>query len=119
MGVRTDSARPFDGGFTLIELLIVIVVLGTLATIVVTSVRGIVDRGEQASCADDARVLSVAVEAYFAQQGGDTIPASGVDADRYERGLMGDGLLRETSSLYDLNVSGDVVVSPTSRCTTV
>ncbi len=112
-----DSDRP--DGFTLVELLIVIVVLGILTTVVVASVSGIVDRGEEATCEGDLRTLSTAAESYFAQVGGDVIPATGVDADRYERTLMNQGLVREPSELYDINDDGQVVISPTSRCTTL
>lgn len=109
-----------DGdGFTLIELLIVIVVLGILSTVVVMSVRGITDRGEKASCDGDRRTLSVAVEAYFAEVGGTTIGATGIDADRFERTLTSQGLLKEPSGLYDIDTNGEIVISPASRCTTV
>lgn len=108
-----------DGGFTLIEMLIVIVVLGVLATVVVASVEGITDRGEDATCDGDLRTLSVAAESYFAQVGGSTIPATGADADRYERTLMLQGLVREPSELYDIDDAGQVVIAPSSRCTTL
>ncbi len=120
MGMSSSDngpARP--DGFTMIELLIVIVVLGVLATVVVGSVAGIVDRGEEATCEDEAHVLSVAAESYFAQVGGTVIPATGADADRYERTLMLQGLVREPSDLYDIDGSGEVVISPNSRCTTL
>ena len=100
----------------MIELLIVIVVLGVLLTVVVASVSGIVDRGEDATCEDEVRVLSVAAESYFAQAGGSVIPATGVDADRYERTLMLQGLVREPSDLYDMNGDGAVILAPNSRC---
>jgi prepilin-type N-terminal cleavage/methylation domain-containing protein len=108
-----------DRGFTLIELLIVIVVLGTLATVVVTSVKGITDRGERASCNGDSRTLEVAAESYFAEQGGTAIPATGADADRFERTLTNEGFLHEPSGLYDMNGNGDILIAPGSRCTTV
>lgn len=116
-GGTYDSDR--SDGFTLIELLIVIVVLGILATVVVASVSGIVDRGEEATCEDDLRTLATAAESYFAQVGGTVIPATGVDADRYERTLMNQGLVREPSELYDLDDDGQVVIAPSSRCTTL
>jgi len=56
-----------DGGFTLIELLIVIVILGILAAIVVFSVNGITDRGKVSACKADVTSVTVASEAYFAQ----------------------------------------------------
>ena len=111
--------RGADDGFTLIELLIVIVVLGVLATVVVASVPGIVDRGEDAPCEGDARTLQVAAESYFAQRGGSIIPATGVDADRFERTLRNEGLLREPSGLYDMDGNGEILIAPGSRCTTV
>lgn len=115
----TSSGSSGDTGFTLIELLIVIVVLGILATVVIMSVQGITDRGEQATCDADVRTLSNAAEAYFAKHGGDSIPPDGVDAEAVERTLANDGLLREPSDLYDLNSDGAVLVSVSSRCTSV
>ena len=82
-------------------------------------VAGIVDRGEEATCEGDLRTLSTAAESYFAQVGGTVIPATGADADRYERTLMNQGLVREPSELYDINSDGQIVISPTSRCTTL
>lgn len=116
-GTTTSTDR--DAGFTLVEMLIVIVVLAVLGTVVVASVAGITDRGEEASCEGDLRTLSIAAESYFAQVGGDAIPATGADADRYERTLMLQGLVREPSELYDMNSDGQILVSPTSRCTTL
>ena len=37
-------------GFTLVEVLIVIVILSVLATVVVMSVRGVTDQGEESVC---------------------------------------------------------------------
>lgn len=114
-----DGDAGGDAGFTLVELLIVIVVLGILATVVVTSVTGITDRGEDATCDADIHTLSNAAEAYFAKHGGDSIPPDGADPDAYERTLANDGLLREPSTLYDLDADGALLPSSTSRCATV
>ena len=108
-----------DVGFTLVELLIVIVVLGIMATVVVTSVAGITDRGEGATCQADVHTLSNAAEAYFAKHGNGPIPPDGTDSDAVERTLANDGLLREPSDLYDLDTDGVILVSPSSRCTSV
>ena len=62
------QARRNEEGFTLIELLMVIVILGTLAAVVVFSVGGINDRGEDAACAAEAKTVQVAEEAYFASK---------------------------------------------------
>lgn len=58
-----------DNGFTLIELLIVIVILGILAGIVVFSVSGIQDKGEQSACSAERATVETAVEAYYAKNG--------------------------------------------------
>jgi prepilin-type N-terminal cleavage/methylation domain-containing protein len=63
------KARKSESGFTLIELLIVIVILGVLAGIVVFSVRGITDRGDQAACKSNQKTAEVAVEAFYAKNG--------------------------------------------------
>ncbi len=68
-----------DKGFTLVELLIVIVILGILATVTVFAVRGITDQGQESACNADKKTMQTAVEAYFAQWGGTTIP-TGADA---------------------------------------
>lgn len=88
-----------DEGFTLIELLIVIVILGILATVVVFSVRGITDDGQENACKTDGRTLEVAVEAYFAKYGS----AGGVS----EPALVSAGLIREESANYDVDADGE------------
>jgi len=111
--------RHRDQGFTLVEILIVLVVLGIMATVVVTSVRGITNRGEEDSCQQEARVLATAIEAYFAESGGDSIPATGAGVDRFERTLKDQGYLRDPSVLYDITADGAIAVTPDSRCTSV
>src|SRR5688572_9761497 len=59
---RARDARRQDNGFTLIELLIVIVILGVLAAIVVFSVRGITDTGEEAACEANYKTALTAIE---------------------------------------------------------
>lgn len=66
---RARAARKNESGFTLIELLIVIVILGVLAGIVVFSVSGITDRGDESACKANIATIDVAVEAYYAQEG--------------------------------------------------
>lgn len=60
-----DEAR--EAGFTLIELLIVIVILGVLAGIVVFSVQGITNTGDEAACQSNVKTVLVASEAFRAQ----------------------------------------------------
>ncbi len=97
-----------DEGFTLIELLIVIVILGILATVVVFSVRGITDDGQENSCKTDGRTLEVAIEAYFAKYGS----AGGVS----EANLVSAGLIREESGNYDIADSTGNTLTPTGDC---
>jgi prepilin-type N-terminal cleavage/methylation domain-containing protein len=62
-------ARRDESGFTLIELLIVIVILGILSAIVVFAVNGIQNKGTEAACRADVQTVTVAAEAYDAQNG--------------------------------------------------
>jgi peptide/nickel transport system substrate-binding protein len=66
---RLARRRGVESGFTLIELLVVIVILGILAGVVVFSVSGIDDKGEDAALATDARTIRTAQEAYYAKFG--------------------------------------------------
>jgi prepilin-type N-terminal cleavage/methylation domain-containing protein len=104
--------RTRDRGFTLIELLIVIVILGILATVVVFAVGGVTDRGQDASCSSELRVISTAQEAYRASNGGTYVD---------ETTLVADNLLRDESELYDLtvDVNGNYTIAPAvgSACT--
>ncbi len=100
------GATPDDEGFSLIELLIVIVILGILSTVVVFSVQGVTNRGQDAACAQDARALATAVESYFAKFPGSEIPATGVGAERYERTLVDAELVRDTTQYWDVAAEG-------------
>ena len=95
-----------DEGFTLIELLIVIVILGILATVVVFSVRGITDQGQDSACAADAKTVEVALEAYYAQYGSSGVPTQTM--------LVNSGLLRSEST--NAAISGTGVVSGAGDC---
>ena len=96
-----------DRGFTLVELLIVIVILGILATVTVFAVRGITDKGQKSACAADSKTLEVAVESYFAQNGGTTVS---------EAGLVTAGLLRAQSTTYDVASDGTVSATAGGKC---
>lgn len=74
--------RRSDTGFTLVELLIVIVILGVLATVTVLATRGVVNKGEDATCGSQQRTLAVALEAYHAEAGRFGTAAELVAAER-------------------------------------
>lgn len=99
MHERTTVPAPAparsDDGFTLVELLIVIVVLGVLATITVFAVRGITNQGQDSAVAADARTLAGAQEAHMAQHG----------SYATEAGLVAAGLLRDESTLHDVDLA--------------
>lgn len=112
--VHADSASP---GFTLIELLIVIVILGILATVVVFSVRGIKDDGQETACSQHKRAVATAVESYFADHLTSALPTSGPpDAEQYERGLVAAQFIRGVSVYYDIAVDGSLTPETGSPC---
>jgi prepilin-type N-terminal cleavage/methylation domain-containing protein len=99
-----------DKGFTLVELLIVIVILGILATVTVFAVRGITDQGQNAACNADKKTMQTAVEAYFAQEGGTSVP--GADAAARAQSLVTAGFLVSGSDNYQVNANGSLVYAP-------
>jgi prepilin-type N-terminal cleavage/methylation domain-containing protein len=56
-------------GFTIVELLIVIVVIGILAALVITTFTGIQQKARDTERLTDIKALHGQVEAYFAQNG--------------------------------------------------
>ena len=109
-----------DKGFTLVELLIVIVILGILATVTVFAVRGITDSGQESACNADEKTLQVAVEAYFAQNGGTALPEevqAGVDpapAASVSGTLVNAGFLVDVSPNYTVSTAG--ALTATGAC---
>jgi prepilin-type N-terminal cleavage/methylation domain-containing protein len=67
---RLAESKRDEEGFTLIELLIVIVILGILAAVVVLSVGGISNKGEESACKAELNTLRTAQEANFAKNAG-------------------------------------------------
>ncbi|HKR82479.1 MAG TPA: type II secretion system protein [Candidatus Saccharimonadales bacterium] len=61
--------RKKQSGFTLVELLIVIVVIGILATLVITTYTGIQQKARNTKRQTDINAIQGQLEAYFAQQG--------------------------------------------------
>lgn len=56
-------------GFTIVELLIVIVVIGILAALVITTYNGIQQKGRNTERQTDVKALQGQLEAYYAQKG--------------------------------------------------
>lgn len=56
-------------GFTIVELLIVIVVIGILAALVITTYNGIQEKGRNTERTTDLKALQGQLEAYYASNG--------------------------------------------------
>ena len=109
---RIWERRNSEEGFTLVELLVVIVILGILAAVAVFAVGGVTDRGKASACKADIASVSVASEAYYAQNGS---YAANIDA------LVTESFLRSapgTGSGYTITYSGGAV-SSTPGCSTL
>ena len=100
-----------DKGFTLIELLIVIAILGILSTIVVLSVRGIQDRGQDSACKSDKKTLQTAYEAAYAN--GLDLTAASTDVSQL---LVSNGYLNSVSEWYTVSNTGDVSAVSGGKC---
>lgn len=63
------SLKRKESGFTIVELLIVIVVIGILAALVITTFSGIQKKARDTERTTDIKALHGQIEAYFAQNG--------------------------------------------------
>src|SRR5476649_94013 len=63
------SLKKNNKGFTIVELLIVIVVIGILALLVITTYSGIQAKARNSMRASDVKSLQTQIEAYFSQNG--------------------------------------------------
>ncbi len=72
------SLKQRKQGFTIVELLIVIVVIGILAGLVITTYSGIQQRARNTERQTDLKAVQGQLEAYFAQNG--RYPTSGTQA---------------------------------------
>lgn len=107
---RLRAARGDQRGFTLIELLVVIVILGILAAVVVFSVRGIADNGEEAACKTEFRTVDTAIEAYYAENGSN--PAN-------IAALVTGGFLKSAPDAYVTGIGGTPPAATGTDCDTL
>lgn len=63
------SLKKSNKGFTIVELLIVIVVIGILALLVITTYSGIQAKARNSKRSTDVKSLQTQIEAYFSQSG--------------------------------------------------
>lgn len=63
------SLKNKQSGFTIVELLIVIVVIGILAALVITTFSGIQQKGRDTERETDIKAIHGQLEAYYAQNG--------------------------------------------------
>ncbi len=63
------SLKRKQQGFTIVELLIVIVVIGILAALVITTFTGVQKKARDTERTTDIKAIHGQVEAYFAQNG--------------------------------------------------
>lgn len=116
-----DAAPGGDRGFSLVELLIVIVLLGVLSSVTVFAVRGITSQGTTSACGAEKQTLESAIGMYYARYGGSLLPVfDSTDADTVatvEEALVDVGVLRSTSSRFNVNRSGVITAVASSGCT--
>jgi Tfp pilus assembly protein PilE len=94
-----------------VEILLVIVILGILAVVVTFALRGAATRSQEAGCDGDARTLTIAADAYMAQERLAEVPALGTSPDRYELFLVDVGMIKQVSTYYDLHADGTVTTT--------
>ena len=63
------SLKKRNSGFTIVELLIVIVVIGILALLVITTYSGIQAKARNSKRTSDVKSLQTQIEAWFSQNG--------------------------------------------------
>lgn len=113
---RRTERRTGDRGFSFAEILATVVLIGVLATIVTAGVRNVTAEAADAGCLLDGRHVSVAATTYLELEGGESIPATGDGAERYELTLVEAGYLRAPSDLFELDADGTLIPQENSPC---
>lgn len=112
-----NEQRPGQG-FSLIEVLLVVLVVGLLGGVVVSTTddepRDPVEVARE--CAAEARRLQEATDTYFTGRTLRAIPAADTSPDGYELTLVEAGVLTAVSTLYDLDTLGERVPADGAAC---
>ena len=103
--------RKKQSGFTLVELLIVIVVIGILATLVITTYSGIQQKARNTKRQTDINALQGQLEAYFAQNGNYPTQANMQDRSWIQSNLKG----LDMAALQDPNWSTNATCKDSSN----
>lgn len=101
------SLNKKQQGFTIVELLIVIVVIGILAALVITTFTGIQQKARNTERTTDIKALHGQIEAYYAQNG--KYPTLGNLNDATWRGTNMKGL--DAEALKDPKGSGQTLAA--------
>lgn len=107
------SLQKNQKGFTIVELLIVIVVIGILAALVITTFSGIQQKGRDTERQTDIKALHGQLEAYYAQNGRYPTLANVNDATFRSGNLKGldEGALKDPKGTAGTLVSAAVANS--------
>jgi len=97
------SLKQKQSGFTIVELLIVIVIIGILAGLVITTFTGIQQRARNSERQTDLRALSSQLESYFTTNGSypavdDVNTAAWRTGNKFNTGDSGKALADPTNS---------------------
>lgn len=106
-----------DHGFSFAELVVVVAILGALLSVAALALRTVTERGTETACDQERRVVSIAVESYFANHRSDRLPSlPPSDGDEFERGLVSAEVIRGVSTFYDVAADGSLVPASGSPC---
>lgn len=103
------STKNKQQGFTIVELLIVIVVIGILAALVITTFTGIQQKARDTERQTDIKALQGQIEAYYAQKG--NYPTRTNVNDSGWRGLNMKGLDAEALKDPKFNGAGQLAAA--------
>lgn len=117
---KLKQARDSRKGFTLIEMIVVLVIIGILATLMLGSLNGYIDKAKEKTLIADTRSIylaaqTVASEAYANGSNGSNIFDAAANADNLAEvdDLSGSLLTKYGSGNYSITVQGGKVTSVT------